>query len=608
MDLGSALCLPREGGFESMAVPTAKRLDCQSDLSASLTRLNPRSKLFLLREAPTTLLPKLLKAWNISHLVFEKDTDAYGRERDEEVTKLATDAGVKVVVRMGRTLYDPDQLVHINGGPTMSITQVQKAGAKIGKIAKPIPPPTYLPDPGDTDLSGIVQEKPLQTPDINAVHRDNEEFSYSHIAGPDGTFSVPTMAELGLKPATTKIRGGETIARQMLDDILANKTYTATFEKPNTAPTAFEPQSTTLLSPHLHFGSLSCREFYWRVQEVVDAFPGKASAPPTSLTGQLLFRDMYFAAQAPLSYTFGHTLGNPHCRFIPWHLPSEVLPSGTVNAEAYTVDSALAEIWFQRWKWGRTGFPWIDALMRQLRQEGWIHHLGRHAVACFLTRGGCYIDWARGANVFEEWLLDHEASCNIGNWQWLSCSAFYALYYRVYSPIAFPKKTDAEGRFVRRYVPELANYPVKYIYEPWKCPPGEQKRAGCLVEGDGKDDMGRWDSQGVEGQVPDTYPMPMFDFDERREVCLRKMKVAYKLGLMGDDARVKSGEWVALFEQAETESGEEGEVAKKKKKEKGGAAEPDGGTARPRAKRKLSAPTAPKAKQQSTLEAFRKKK
>ena len=102
------------------------RLDCQNDLSQSITKLNPKSKLFVLREAPQTLLVKLFKAWKISHLVFEKDTDAYALERDKDVIKQAKEAGVEVIVKMGRTLYDPDELVKANGGkPTMSISQVE---------------------------------------------------------------------------------------------------------------------------------------------------------------------------------------------------------------------------------------------------------------------------------------------------------------------------------------------------------------------------------------------------------------------------------------------------------------------------------------------------
>jgi cryptochrome len=520
-------------------------LDCQSDLSASITKLNPKSKLFLIREAPQTLFPKLFKEWKITHLVFEKDTDAYARDRDAKVMQIAKDAGVQVIVKVGRTLYDPDALVeHNHRKPTMSLSQVQAAGRKIGDIARPIPAPTSLPDPGETTLS-FSQEKPGPEPDINAIQRDSNEASYSSLAGPNGDFAVPTMSELGLKPATTPHQGGETIALEMLSTLITNESYTATFSKPSTAPTAFSPQSTTLLSPHLHFGSISCREFYWRVQDLITTHKtaGKpVTEPPTSLTGQLLFRDMYFGAQAKLGYAFGQTYGNPTARFIPWHLPSCIDTGTGLITGRYLIDSARAETHFQRWKYGRTGFPWIDALMRQLRTEGWIHHLGRHAVASFLTRGGCYIDWERGAEVFEEWLIDHEAACNIGNWQWLSCTAFFSQFYRVYSPVAFPVKWDKEGDFVSRYVPELERYDRKYIYEPWKAPIADQKAWGCVIRGDGSGT-----EEEMEGGYK-MYPKPMFDFATQREVCIQGMKNAYKVGLYGNDPKVLDGTWRQLFD------------------------------------------------------------
>jgi cryptochrome len=516
-------------------------LDSQNDLSKSITKLNPKSKLFLIREAPQTLLPKLFKAWNITHLVFEKDTDAYARERDDVVKGLAKKAGVEVIVRTGRTLYDPDELVAKNHGkPTMSISQVQAAGAKIGEVARPIPAPTSLPDPGDTKLD-FEQERPGQKPDLNAIQRDGDENSYYALAGPNGDFAVPTMDELGLKPATSPHRGGETLALASLNKIIANKNYTATFSKPATAPTAFEPQSTTLLSPHMHFGSLSVREFYWRVQDVVSSFSGTASQPPTSLTGQLLFRDMYFGAQAALGYSFAQTVNSSHIRFIPWHLPTKLDPESRRTTGTYQIDSPKAEEYFLRWREGKTGFPWIDALMRQLRTEGWIHHLGRHAVACFLTRGGCYIDWERGADVFEEWLIDHETACNAGNWQWLSCTAFFSQFYRVYSPIAFPKKTDPEGEFVKRFCPELKNYSKKFIYEPWKAPIADQKAWGCVIKGDGSK------TEQKEGDYK-VYPKPMFDFSEQREICIQGMKKAYAVGLYGNNPKVLDGTWRELFD------------------------------------------------------------
>jgi cryptochrome len=411
----------------------------------------------------------------------------------------------------------------------------------VGEISKPIPAPRKLPDPGELSLS-FTHEQPEQAPDFNASHRNEKDRSYAQIAGPNNDFSVPTLAELGIKEATTPHRGGETEALQSLSTITSNAQYTATFAKPDTAPTAFLPQSTTLLSPHLHFGSLSVREFYWRVQDVVDAYnrssKKKSTQPPTSLTGQLLFRDMYFAAHASIGHVFSQAINNSRCKFIPWHLPSVINPTNGLVTGEYKIDNEEAEEWFQRWKHGRTGFPWIDALMRQLKTEGWIHHLGRHAVACFLTRGGCYIHWERGAEVFEEWLIDHETSCNAGNWQWLSCTAFFSQFFRVYSPIAFPKKTDKEGAFVRKYVPELAAYDAKFIYEPWKAPIADQRKWGCIIKGDGS-------GESIGGAR--AYPKPMFDFPERRDICLKGMKEAYAVGMSGDDARILDGSWKDLF-------------------------------------------------------------
>ncbi|KAI1156050.1 DNA photolyase [Nemania diffusa] len=510
-------------------------LDCQQDLSDSIQKLNPKSKLFL------------FAAWNVTHLVFERDTDTYARERDKVVTDAAQKAGVEVITRYGRTLWDSDEVVAKNGGkPTMSITQLQAAGSKVGEIPKPIPAPNHLPDPGEMPID-FDQEQVPKVVDLNAAHRSKTDKAYTGIAGPKGDFAVETLEELGFPAATTPHRGGETLALKQLDKIMADEKYAATFRKPKTSPAAFEPQSTTLLSPHMHFGALSPRLFYWRAREVVEKYGKGASAPPESLTGQLLFRDMYFAAQAAIGSPYTQTLNNAHVRFIPWHLPSnhESTETGmkTISGK-YHIDSPQAEEWLQRWKAGVTGFPFVDALMRQLRSEGWIHHLGRHMVACFLTRGGCYVHWERGADVFEELLLDHEPASNAGNWQWLSCTAFFSQYFRCYSPVAFGQKWDKNGDFVRKWVPELKHLDAKYIYEPWKATRAALDKAGVRVEGNG---LGDSQKKGV-------YPQAMFDFPERRSVCLSAMKRAFSIGLHGNDEAVKNGTWKELFEKAgETE-------------------------------------------------------
>jgi cryptochrome len=421
------------------------------------------------------------------------------------------------------------------------MTNCTQAAKKIGEPARPVPTPKSFPSPGNTDLSSIDHVRPLSTPDLNAQYRSSKESSYTLIAGPRNDFAVPTLAELGIPEATTPHRGGENIALKTLDAIIQNEDYTATFEKPNTAPTAFNPQSTTLLSPHHHFGSLSVREVYWRVREVLVAYKKKKktpSQPPTSLIGQLQFRDMYFGAQTQLGYAFAQCTTNSSCRFLDWHLPSTLDPKTNLLDGKHTIDSLEAEAWLHRWRNGITGFPWIDGLMRQLRDEGWIHHLGRHAVACFLTRGGCYIHWERGAEVFEEWLIDHETACNAGNWQWLSCTAFFAQFYRCYSPIKFPQNWDKNGDFVRHYVPELVKFDTKYIYEPWKAPIADQKKWGCMIKGDGST---------TEEDGKKVYPKPMLDFDERRDICMGAMKKGYGIRMYGDDPKVLDGSWREIF-------------------------------------------------------------
>ena len=180
------------------------------------------------------------------------------------------------------------------------------------------------------------------------------------------------------------------------------------------------------------------------------------------------------------------------CRQIPWREDD--------NKDKY----------LKAWKTGTTGFPFIDAIMTQLRQEGWIHHLARHSVACFLTRGDLWVSWEEGQAVFEELLLDADWSLNAANWQWLSASAFYHQYYRVYSPVAFGKKTDPLGTYIRKYVPQLAKFPKEYIYEPWKAPLSVQKGCGCII---GQD-----------------YPKPIVDHDTIHKENIGKMKAAYAGG------------------------------------------------------------------------------
>lgn len=193
-----------------------------------------------------------------------------------------------------------------NGEPTLSINPLLKASEKIngGSPDEPLDTPKTVPDPWDDkkmDLDNLEHDVPRSNPDLNAAYRnlDDGNKQYKQIMGPKKDFAVPTLEELGMDAAQamTPHRGGESVALKMLAEYIKDEEYIGTFEKPKTSPAAFEPQATTLLSPHLHFGSLSVRKFWWDVKTIMDKRHEEkqpTADAPTNLLGQLLFREMFF--------------------------------------------------------------------------------------------------------------------------------------------------------------------------------------------------------------------------------------------------------------------------------------------------------------------------
>jgi cryptochrome len=136
--------------------------------------------------------------------------------------------------------------------------------------------------------------------------------------------------------------------------------------------------------------------------------------------------------------------------------------------------------------------------------------------------------------VFEEYLLDADWYLNAGNWMWLSASAFFHQYYRVYSPVAFGKKTDKSGDYIKKYLPRLKKFPEKYIYEPWKAPLSIQQAAGCII---GKD-----------------YPKPIVEHDTIKDVNIKRMKAAYDSGKEDAGGEKKTAVKRATVSQGSLES------------------------------------------------------
>ncbi|XP_008281376.1 cryptochrome-1-like [Stegastes partitus] len=434
-------------------------LQCLEDLDASLRKLN--SRLFVIRGQPANVFPRLFKEWKISRLTFEYDSEPFGKERDAAIKKLAMEAGVEVIVKISHTLYDLDKIIELNGGqPPLTYKRFQTL------ISRLDPPEMPVETLSDTLMGRCV------TP-ISEDHGDK--------------YGVPSLEELGFDieglPSAVW-PGGETEALTRIERHLERKAWVANFERPRMNANSLLA-SPTGLSPYLRFGCLSCRLFYFKLTDLYRKVK-KNSSPPLSLYGQLLWREFFYTA-ATNNPRFDKMEGNPICVRIPWDKNPEALA---------------------KWAEAKTGFPWIDAIMTQLRQEGWIHHLARHAVACFLTRGDLWISWEEGMKVFEELLLDADWSVNAGSWMWLSCSSFFQQFFHCYCPVGFGRRTDPNGDFIRRYLPVLRGFPAKYIYDPWNAPESVQAAAKCVI--------------GVH------YPKPMVHHAEASRLNIERMKQIYQ--------------------------------------------------------------------------------
>jgi deoxyribodipyrimidine photo-lyase len=161
---------------------------------------------------------------------------------------------------------------------------------------------------------------------------------------------------------------------------------------------------------------------------------------------------------------------------------------------------------FTAWQEGRTGYPVVDAAMRQLRETGWIHNRARMIVASFLTKD-LLVDWRWGERHFMRHLLDGDPAANNGNWQWVAGTGAEAQpYFRVFNPVSQGEEHDPRGAFVRRRIPELAEVPDEYVHRPWEMPRELQEEVGCVI---GED-----------------YPAPIVDHGEARERALAAYKAA----------------------------------------------------------------------------------
>ena len=321
----------------------------------------------------------------------------------------------------------------------------------------------------ETDFYSV--DEPLDVPEIAKSLPDN----YSE-AIKDYIFDAEEELSLFKKDSKSYFKGGESEALVRLEKkVSSEEEYIRNFRKPRTTSTndpenPLEPE-TTGLSPYLSFGCLSPR-LLWKETEKCYR-NGKHSQPPESMHGQLLFREMFYLLSKSVENWDSDT-NNSMCKKIEW---------GANNSNK-----------MELWEKGETGFPYIDAMMRQLDATGWMHHLGRHAVSCFLTRGQLWQHWELGRDVFDKKLVDADWALNNGNWLWLAGVAPFSMpYFRLYSPCPDGKSSlNVEAKnaeFIRYWVPELKDFPSKYIFEPHLAPLPIQESASCIIGKDYPDPM-----------------------------------------------------------------------------------------------------------------------
>lgn len=251
-------------------------------------------------------------------------------------------------------------------------------------------------------------------------------------------YDIPTLAELGFREADIKLPTGRSGALQLLDDFSSR---ISRYQELRDFPAK---KGVSYLSAHLRFGTISIRE-------VMRVASKESNAGSECWMKELIWREFY--------------------QQLLWHFPHAA--ESSFKEEYRELAYPNNQDWFDAWCEGRTGYPIVDAAMRQLNNSGYMHNRLRMIVASFLVKD-LLIDWRWGERYFAEKLLDFDLAANNGGWQWAASTGCDAQpYFRIFNPVTQSEKFDPEGQFIRRCVPELAKHDNKAIHAPWlaKNPP-----------------------------------------------------------------------------------------------------------------------------------------
>ena len=395
------------------------------------------------------VLPQLAAELHVQAVYANHDDEPQALARDAQVRGALAGAGIALHTSKDHVVFERSEVLTLAGTPYSVFTPYKNAWLK--KIE-----PFFLRAYPVAKHAAALAPLPQALP-----------------------HGLPALAEIGFQITdlhTLKLPSGATGAQALLGDFLSRiERYDETRDFPAVKGPSY-------LSTHLRFGTVSirqlAREAWQRMQE--------GSRGAEVWLSELIWRDFYHQVLHHHPHVVGHAF-KPEYDAIRWE------------------HGKHAEALFAAWCEGRTGYPLVDAAMHQINQTGYMHNRLRMVTASFLTKD-LGLDWRWGERYFAEKLNDFDLAANNGGWQWAASTGCDAQpYFRIFNPVSQSEKFDAEGKFIRRYLPQLAGLPDKLIHAPWLARPIDLAAAGI--------ELGR------------DYSLPIVQHDAARAKTLERYSV-----------------------------------------------------------------------------------
>ncbi len=425
----------------------ASRWWLHGSLAALAKSLRKLGAPLLLRRGPAARELEKLRAETGAQAVFwNRCYEPWAIARDKAIKASLAKAGIEAQSFNAALLHEPWTVKTGDGGPFKVFTPFHRAVEKIGSPAAPLPAPTKLHGMGRPTASGDLADWNL----------------------------LPTKPDWagGMRKAW---QPGEDGAWAQLQDFAnAPLTYRAGHDRPDIP-------ATSRLSPHLHWGEIGPRQV-WQAIEADRAHGKIREDDAAAFQRQLVWREF--------------------CHHLLFHFPA--LPDRPWREAFADFPWRKDKRLLQAWQQGLTGYPIVDAGMRQLWVTGWMHNRVRMIAASFLIKD-LLQPWQDGEAWFWDTLVDADLAQNAANWQWVAGSgADAAPYFRIFNPVLQGEKFDPKGSYVRHWLPALKDLPDEFIHQPWRAPGTVLESAGVKLGG--------------------TYPLPIVDHAKAREAALSAYK------------------------------------------------------------------------------------